>query len=284
MRCTGRGFRCAPSPPVSLVVQRPRSSGLQLERKTVSRSEGVAKGLRSAFIDVAARADLVDEDRPVFKIREEHSPVANSEAVFIVTATLEAAHVAPALLDEEVDREDDLLACRPVEAGEPLSGSSRPVNAAVHAVSLSSRLISSWEVVSPLARSARASRIAAKSSSVSGSLSAGAASRARRSGSGVCWRYSRYRRAAWSSGSGSSSTSVWSVCRSSMSAVYNIRREPCYHGGAHRSRQERPALNPASAPVGCAAGEKQQRSTAREERGGCAAGSGARWRVFGGRW
>ena len=32
------------------------------------------------------------------------------------------------------------------------------------------------------------------------------------------------------------------------------------------------------------AAQPGSRSTAREERGGCAAGSGARWRVFGGRW
>lgn len=193
---------------------------------------GVRTGVQLALVNVAARADPMNEEGPVLQIGEEDSPIADSKAVLIVLTVFEAPHITPALLNEEVDSADDPLPRWPVETGELLAGSFGPFNSAAHPVSLSSCLMSSWDAVSPSARSACPSRIAAKSSSVSGSSSAGAASRARRRGSAVFRRYSRYRRAARSSGSGNSSTSVWSVCRSSMSQVYTSRHRSCYHGAA----------------------------------------------------
>lgn len=234
----------------------PQSSKLKAEDETVFVMRG---GLLLPLIDVAARANLVDEERPVLQIGEEHPPIADSQAVLLILSAFEAPHITPALLNEKVDCAGDLLPRRPVEAGELLTGSFGPFNSAAHPVSPSSCLISSWDVVSPLARSACPSRTAAKSSSVSGSSSAGAAWRARRRGSGVCPRYSRYRRAAGISGSGNSSTNVWSVCRSSMIQVYTSRRRSCYHGAAHLRRHREMALNPAGAPDGFVAREQHHR-------------------------
>lgn len=174
----------------------------------MAKAAWVRSGYVLPLVDVAARANPVNQQGSIVQIGKEHSPVADSKAVLNILSALVVSNIASAFLDQKFDRADDPLLRWPIEAEELLLGSLGPFNTAAHSASLSSRLISSWDTVSPLACSLRPSRIAARSSSVRGSSSSGAASRARCKGSAVCRRYSRYRRAAGSSGSGNSSTNV----------------------------------------------------------------------------
>lgn len=121
----------------------------------MSGATGAGSGYPLPLVDVAAGADFVDQQRPIVQVGEENSPIADAKAVAILVAAFEVPYIAATLVDEKVNRRENPLLCWPVEEEEFFLGSSGPFDLTAHSVSLSSRLISSWDAVSPLARSVR---------------------------------------------------------------------------------------------------------------------------------
>jgi hypothetical protein len=187
-----------------------------------SKREG-ARGSKLAFVDISARADAQDQYGRIIQVRKDHPPTSHSQPKDLFTDTFEATHISYLSLGKLIHCGDDPIFGGPVKAGERLEGLLGPLNPAAHLGSLKRRLTSSWETTSPLAFSSRPSRIAAMSSSVTGSSSRGAASRIDRRGSAWRRRYSRNRLAADSSASGRSSTRVCRVSRSFMPVFYTSR-------------------------------------------------------------
>ncbi len=177
------------------------------------------------LVDVTPYANFENEDDRVVEVGEEHSPSANTKPVGLVGRSSQTANVAFFRFSESLDSGGDPISSRPIEARHRLERSFRPLNLSAHPASRRRRIASSWETTSPRSMSSRPSRMAARSSAVTGSSSRGAASRTARSVSAPCRRrYSRNRLAARSSGSGSSSTSVCSVARVPMVGLYTSAR------------------------------------------------------------
>lgn len=81
----------------------------------VDETAGPRNGYSLPLVDVAARADFVDQQRSIVEIGEENSPIANSEAVAILLAAFEVPYVALTFVAEKVYRIKDSLLCWPVE-------------------------------------------------------------------------------------------------------------------------------------------------------------------------
>src|SRR6185295_17436172 len=172
------------------------------------------------LVSVTSETDAVDEDCQVVLIGEDYSPVTDPKPVNLVHS-LEAAHVALIFLTKPLDGSKDPLPSRGIHACGLFKGTLGPLCTPGHLVSRRRRSASSWETTSPLAFSARPSRITARSSSLTGSSPMGASSRSTRRGSLLRnRRYSRKRLAATSSSSGSPSTKTWRTPLSSISPFY----------------------------------------------------------------
>jgi hypothetical protein len=175
------------------------------------------------LVSVPSGANAVDEDCQVVLIGEDYSPLTDPKSVSFVHS-LEAAHVALVFFTKSLDGSKNPLPSCGIQACGLFEGSLGPLCVPVHLDPRRRRSASSWEATSPLAFSAKPSRIAARSSSVTGSSSKGASSRNTRRGSLLRnRRYSRKRLAATSSSSGSSSTKIWITCLSFMSLFYTTR-------------------------------------------------------------
>src|SRR5436305_4701941 len=188
----------------------------------VDRKVDVAAG-ELLLVSVPSGANAVDEDCQIVLIGEDYSPVTDPKPVNLVHS-LETAHIALVFLTALLNGSKNSLPSCGIQACGLFEGSLGPLCTPVHLDPRRRRSASSWDTTSPLAFSAKPSRIAARSSSVTGSSSRGASSRSARNGSLLRERRnSRKRLAAASSSSGRSSTKTWRTCLSTMAQFYTAR-------------------------------------------------------------
>lgn len=172
------------------------------------------------LVDIASRADFENENDRVLDVGEEHSPIADPKPIG-VGGSLQTADITLIGLCKCLNTGGNPISGRSIESRDGLERSLRPLNFSTHPASWRRRRASSWDTRSPRSKSSKPSRMAARSSAVTDSSSRGAASKTeRRESAPHNRRYSRNRLAARSSGSGSSSTSVWSAERVSIGGFY----------------------------------------------------------------
>jgi len=151
------------------------------------------------LVSVAARSNRTNEESFLF-FGKEHSLSSGSKVL---------------------NRLGDPLPSRPIKPSCHPQSTMGPLYLPAHGPRRSWRRASSWETTRPCCRSPSAASSSSRSSAVSGSSSKGASRRARSTGSEASRRrYSTNRSAAWTSGSGRSSTRVCSRSFSVMPLFY----------------------------------------------------------------
>ena len=172
------------------------------------------------LVSVAARSNRTNEESFLF-FGKEHSPLTNSKSKEALQLTLQPLHIALSSGSKVLNRLGDPLPSRPIKPSCHPQSTMGPLYLPAHGPRRSWRRASSWETTRPCCRSPSAASSSSRSSAVSGSSSKGASRRARSTGSEASRRrYSTNRSAAWTSGSGRSSTRVCSRSFSVMPLFY----------------------------------------------------------------
>lgn len=93
----------------------------------------------------------MDDDGRIVRIREDDAPTADSKPERLLRAPLEAVDITPVQLGEIIDRREDSILGRSIEAGQRFERLLGPLDPPAHFASRRSRFTSSWDKVSPRA-------------------------------------------------------------------------------------------------------------------------------------